>query len=134
MNTFLELHKDEKDKTIYAFSNLDQLYAFFPDMGEKKVNTERLRTGFSSKFIYTTERGPILKANDAASNRISRYVPLDKYPLRGDFTIVGHHVLMLSLTASRPIAVSLDSQEIADGLRALFNLAWDMSETYDTEA
>lgn len=130
MTSFLEQHQGEKDKSIHAFSNLDQLYAFFPDIEENSANPERLRTGYTSKFIYTTKRGDILKDSDTQSNRESRFVPLDEYPLNGDITIVGSHILMLSLTSSRPIAVSLDSKEIADGLRAIFALAWVAAERF----
>lgn len=124
MATFLDQHKDETDKTTYAFSNLDQLHIFFPEFREKMTNPERVKAGFDSRFIYTTTRGPILADSDSRSNRVSRYVDPKDYPLNGDITIVGNHVLILSLSASRPVAVSLDSKEIADGFRAIFELAW----------
>lgn len=124
MATFLDQHKDEKDKTTYAFSNLDQLHTFFPEFKEKMTNPERVKAGFNSKFIYTTNRGPILADSDDRTNRESRFVDPKLYPLKGDMTIVGNHVLILSLGASKPIAVSLDSKDIADGFKAIFDLAW----------
>lgn len=131
MTSFLEQHKGNRDKAIHAFSNLDQLYAFFPDIEENAANPERLRTGYTSKFIYTTKRGPVLKETDNLRNRESRYVPIEKYPLNGDITVVGSHILMLSFSSAKPIAVSLESIEIADGLRAIFSLAWDAAELYN---
>lgn len=129
MATFLDQHKDEADKTTYAFSNLDQLHTFFPEFKKQLTNPERVKAGFSSKFIYTTERGPILADSDDRSNRDSRFVDPARYPLKGDMTIVGNHVLILSLSASRPIAVSLDSKDIADGFKAIFDLAWATADT-----
>ena len=131
MTSFLDLHKSEKSKEIYAFSNLDQLYAFFPDIEESFANPERIRAGYSSKLIYTSVRGPILQPSDKERNRQSCYVPIDKFPLKGDITIVGSHILILSLTTSRPIAISLDSQEIADGLKAIFDLSWDSANLFN---
>lgn len=127
MATFLDQHKDIEDKTTYAFSNLDQLHTFFPDFQEKLTNPERVKAGFSSKFIYTTKRGPILASTDEQSNRESRFVDPAQYPLNGDMTIVGDHVLILSLSSSRPVAVSLDSKDIAAGFKAVFDMAWDQA-------
>lgn len=123
--TFLDQYKSEKDKTTYSFTNLDQLYTFFPEFRERANNPERLSAGFNSRYIYTSAQGPILTESDSKTNRESRFVDPQSYPLNGDMTIIGSHVLILSLSKSRPIAVSLDSQDIADGFRAIFELVWD---------
>lgn len=125
MANFLDQHKNESDKTTYAFSNLDQLHEFFPEFKEQMTNPERVKAGFDSKFIYTTNRGPILAESDDRTNRISKFVDPKLYPLKGDLTVVGNHVLILSLNSSKPVAVSLDSKEIADAFKAIFALAWN---------
>lgn len=125
MGSFLELHKDEKDKTICAFSNLDQLHDYFPEISENMTNPVRVKSGFSSRVIYTTKRGPILANTDSDTNRNSRYVSANVYPVTGDITIIGNHVLILSFSGNQPIAVSLTSKNIADSFRAIFAMSWD---------
>lgn len=129
-STFFSTYRGS-DKQTQGISNLDQLYAFFPEMEEAGANPERVRQGLKSRFLYTTLRGPIYKSQDKRFNRESRFVPLDKYPLNGDMSIIGDFVVILSLTGSQPLGVTIQSQEIADGMRAIFQMAWDLAEPYN---
>ncbi len=126
---FFELNKSTK--VLHAISNLDQVYEYFPDFRHNLANPARVSAGITSYFLYTTTEGPILKATDTQSMRHSRYVPLDKIPLNGDLTIVGNSIIMLSLSGVKPIGVTIESKELADGMRAIFELAWKAAESYD---
>jgi sugar-specific transcriptional regulator TrmB len=119
-----------KVKTAYGISNLDQLYAFFPEFEAAAGNPERPKTVIASKFIYTTTRGPILKATDAMRNRESRFVPPDKYPLNADINIVGNHVILLALSGSKPIGITIESHELALAMLAIFQMAWAAAASY----
>ncbi|HSH31490.1 MAG TPA: helix-turn-helix domain-containing protein [Candidatus Saccharimonadales bacterium] len=134
MKYFLELNKDSEAKMLHAFSNLDQLFTFFPEFREAGGNPERPKVGIRSKIIYTSSMGPIIKSGDATRMRESRYVPPDKFPLNGDITILGDDIVMLSLTGNKPLGITIHSREIANGLRAVFELAWQTAEPYSTQA
>jgi HTH-type transcriptional regulator, sugar sensing transcriptional regulator len=108
MASFLEAHRDDSDKMLYGISNLDQLWSYFPEFRTNMTNPERIKHGFESKFIYTSSEGPVFRDLDHASMRESRFVPLDKFPLNGDISIVGNHVIMLSLSGSSPIGITID--------------------------
>lgn len=131
MTTFLSSHKNEKLQFIFGISNLDQLYTFFPEFKEHAANPTRVREGVPSKIIYTYKGGPVFKETDHLRNRESRWVPLEKYPLNGDISIVGDHIIMLSLTGNKPIGITIDSHELAVGLTGIFNLAWTTAEQYN---
>jgi predicted transcriptional regulator len=118
-------------KETYGVSNLDQLHAFFPEMAQTGINPERTKNKINSHFLYTTTRGPIYKDSDEGANRISRWVPADKYMFQGDFSIIGDYIILLSLAGSNPIGITIHSRDIAQGMLALFNLAWDSAEQYN---
>jgi sugar-specific transcriptional regulator TrmB len=131
MKTFLASHKAEAKEGIYGITNLDQLYGFFPEFRETASNPQRTEQGIASKIIYTSEQGPIFKGTDKERNRQSRWVPLDDYPLNGDISIVGDHVVLLTLKGSQPLGITIDSHELAQGLVGLFKLAWTGAEQYN---
>lgn len=129
MASFLVAHRSEGP--ILGISNLDQVYEFFPEFKQTVGNPARQKLGIKSRFIYTSKQGPILKQTDKQKGRDSRFLPLEKFPLNGDITIVGNHVVILSLTGSKPIGITVESKEVADGLRQLFELAWLASAQYN---
>jgi len=129
-NTFFATHGGEF-KTVYGFSNLDQVYSLFPEFKDALSNPERVSTGLHSKYIYTYSKGAILKDSDKQRNRESRFVPIDKYPVTGDISIAGHHVIIYSLKGPNPMAVTIISAEIAASMMALFQMAWDTAKKFN---
>jgi sugar-specific transcriptional regulator TrmB len=129
-STFYTEHGHEVDR-VHGISNVDQLHSFFPEIAKANANPERVKNKVPSRIIYSTTRGPILHDGDKAANRESRFVPLDKYPLNGDINIVGPYVILVSFTGPRPLGLSIHSQEIADGMRAFFDVAWDNAARYN---
>ena len=63
--------------------------------------------------------------------RQSRWVPQDKFPFNGDINVVGDYVVMVALSGTKPIGITINSKEIAKGMRALFELAWTAAEKYN---
>lgn len=131
MASFLSSHKREGVEMVYGISNLDQLYGFFPEFSHTGGNPDRLKSAIPSRIIYTTKNGRVMKEKDAELNRTSRFVPADKFPLNGDLSIVGDHVVLLSLTGNKPIGVTINSQQLAETMRALFELSWGTAEKYN---
>lgn len=129
MASFLAAHRSEGP--ILGISNLDQVYAFFPEFQATSGNPARQQLGIKSRFVYTSERGPILKDSDKQKGRESRFLPSDKFPLNGDISIVGNHIVILALTGAKPIGITVESKEVADGLRQVFELAWEAAKQYN---
>lgn len=129
MGTFLQAHLNEGP--IFGVSNLDQVMEFFPEFASSDANPARISLGIPSRIIYTSKRGPFLKEGDKNRNRVSRFVPHDKFPLDADFSVVGNHIVLMSLKGTRPIGITIDSQDLANGLRAIFELAWQTAGAYN---
>lgn len=131
MDTYLNRAHLGKADIIYGFSNLDQIFSYFPDIREKGFNPNRMRESINSRMLYTSSQGPILKTNDTELNRESRYLPPDKFDMAGDFTIIGDTIIMLSLTGKQPLGVTITSSVLAQGLRVIFQGAWENAKTYN---
>lgn len=129
MSSFYEAHPETKETR--GITNLDQLYSFFPEFENAGGNPTRVKAKVKSRVIYTTKKGPILKEHDKKMNRESRFVPLDKYPISGDWSMVGNHIVMLSFTGTRPIGVTINSEELAKGMMAFFDLAWESAKHHN---
>ncbi len=128
-SSFYASHVQEVDM-VYGMSNLDQLHAFYPEMAERLSNPERVKFKIPSRFIYTSERGPIYKETDKQALRQSRWVSADKYPMNGDINIIGDYVILLALTGNKPIGITIHSKELAKGMKVIFELAWQTAEQY----
>jgi HTH-type transcriptional regulator, sugar sensing transcriptional regulator len=131
LNSFLEHAKRPDIDRVYGFSNLDLVLSFFPEFRASMANPWRSKAGIHSQFLYTSSDGPIMKETDEIRNRESRWLPPDRFPIAGDFTIVGSNVLMLSLGATHPTGITIDSEELAQGLRVMFLAAWDAAAAYN---
>lgn len=124
---YIASHAKSGDQ-IYGMSNMDLLHDFFPEIATNQGNPDRLKSGVSSKLIYTSKNGPIMAKTDKQANRQSRYVSAEKYPINSDMTIVNDSVVLMSLSGQRPLGVTIQSKEIAKGLKVLFDLAWESAE------
>jgi len=131
MNTFLQQAKRPEVKKVYGFSNLDLVLSYFPEFRSGMANPQRSRAGIHSQFLYTSEKGPIMHDTDRVRNRESRWLPPDKFPMIGDFTLVGDSILMLSLGAPNPVGITIASHELAEGLRVIFQVAWEAAEPFN---
>jgi sugar-specific transcriptional regulator TrmB len=131
MDTYLNRTDLKDDKLIYGFSNLDHVFHYFPDIKADRSNPRRVSQNIRSRFLYTSSEGPIMRAGDEAANRESRYLPLDKFAMMGDFTIIGDMIVMLSLTGEHPLGVMIKSDVLAKGLCVMFEAAWEAAEKYN---
>ncbi len=130
VKTFL-VEDPEADKVVYTIQNARNLFDFFPQTEANSANPDRVKAGVKSMCIYTHPDGPILKLTDKEKNRESRWVPEDKFPLIGEVAIFGPHIMILSYSGTKPVGIRIDSEALAQGLRAVFTLAWQGAETYN---
>ncbi len=111
-----------KNKTIESFANLDKVFEIFPKH-EQEYSKKRIEIGIKSRVIYTRKEGPLADADDPAKLRETRYLPPEKFPVGADITIYDNRVAIATYRA-KPIGVVIESQEIADTMRVIFNLIW----------
>lgn len=60
-----------------------------------------------------------------------RCVPASEFPLHGEITVRGNHVYLFSYRSSI-LSIVVVSKEMADAVRALFNLAWKGAASYES--
>lgn len=126
---FTELKKSGITES-YGISNLDDLSKYLPEIEDRRGNPARLEAGIKSKFIYTSQKGAIMKESDKEKNRESRYLPPEKFNFSCDLSIAGKYLALLSTSGSQPIGVVIESLPIASGMKSIFDLAWEASEKY----
>lgn len=129
MKTFLEDPKAEK--VVHTIHNVAQLYDFFPQTAANRANPDRLKAGVKSMTIYTHPDGPVLKSTDTEKNRESRWVPQTEVPIVGEIAVFGSHLMILSYSGAKPIGIRIDSEALANNMRAVFSLAWRGAEKYN---
>lgn len=113
---------------VVGFTNLSQLFKFFPQH-EKEHRDRRIEKGVRSRVLYTNESGPIENASDKKLLREARYVPTDKFNFTSDISIYGNRISMVFLKEKLG-GVIIESQELADMMRAIFELSWEGAERY----
>ena len=60
--------------------------------------------------------------------RESRFVPKDRFPFSCEFVIFGDNVGIFAL-GKNPFGILIESKEIADSARSMFNLMWKSTES-----
>ncbi len=116
-------------KEILGITDLDSALQIFPKLAEEYA-PERVKHNIRSRIIYTGSQGPLLKKTDVAMLRESRFLPKNKFPFSGDISIYGDEVVISAIKSAKPFGVIIESKDIADSLRAVFELAWQGAEKY----
>lgn len=104
---------------IYAVTNVDEVLKIFPDM--LKQNPEyRLKKKLSSKLIYSYSKGEL-----PSSQKLLRTTKKVDGPVKADITLYDTGATLLTYQGENSIGIVIESKEIVDALRQLFELAWD---------
>lgn len=102
--------------------NLDKLFALFPKY-EEEFSKKRIARNIRARTIYTRQGGPLKNANDPQKLREAKFISPEKFPVEADLTIYGRRVAIMTYH-QQSAAVIIESREIAETLRAIFNLIW----------
>lgn len=114
---------------VYNFTPTDYLYALFPE-NEGSNYRQRAAKGIKGRTIFTTRSETVKKelfspANTRLTER--RFVPPEKFPVPSGMTIYRDRVA-IGKFAGKLGGVVIESQEMADMMRCLFELAWQSAE------
>lgn len=124
LNTIKDEILKVKDKKIEAFFSVDDLNQVFSMEEIKKYFERRLAKKIQMKGMYTRAKGPF---TDIAKGDEIRIIPRDKFPLSVDVTIFSDRVALSSLKG-KLMGVIIESKEIAETFRSIFNLAWEAAK------
>jgi len=90
---------------------------------------QRIRSQNASHRALLVMDKPNLDEVPAVPNAEVRVLPAEKFPIHAEITVRGNHVFLYSFK-SAILSVIIISKEIADTVRALFNLAWEGTGGY----
>lgn len=114
--------------SVEEFAPIDEAYGFSPP--QKNDYRQKIKRKFRNipmRILYASQKGPFLKIKEGLKER--RFLPKDIFPFTGSVTIYGHKASLIS--QKRTISgVIIENKEIADTLRAIFDLAWEASKKY----
>lgn len=122
------IHED-----LLKIKDIDVVSIFSADDAQKVLHSEHiepfrkklLERKAKEKFIYTSSVPP----SDIPKEWEGRRVPKDKFPFSGEVSTYGDRVALLSYRG-KLVGVLIESKELAQTVRAIFELAWEAAGKY----
>lgn len=112
---------------------LDEVLKFEQALHGRAEHIERLtKKGIKGREIAVTPNEKLARKVPMMEGVERRYVNSASFPIHGEISVRGNHVFMFS-HKSAILAMIVVSQEIADVVRALFELAWNGGVSVDSE-
>lgn len=103
---------------------LDHVAKFEQALHGRAEHIERLsKQDFKARMIAVTTNEKVAKKLPMIPGAERRYVDAAAFPIHGEISVRGNHVFMFS-HKSAVLSTIIVSQEIADVVRALFDMAW----------
>jgi sugar-specific transcriptional regulator TrmB len=114
------IESEDKDGEIYIIYPRDLLFEIFTEGENNKFKKRRMNRQIRSKVIYTYKKGDLI--SDEMGDRVK--IDHEKYPIKCDISIYKDRVRINTLSKSLS-SIYIRSQDLADTLRSIFNLAHD---------
>ena len=99
----------------------DDFIKVFSQKEREEYVAKRKKKKIKVRTIYTSQNPPALLTGEALVER--KFIPYDKFPFSADITIYGDKVAICTYKG-KLIGIIIESKEIAETLRMVFNLAW----------
>lgn len=117
-----------KFKSLEVFIPLDDSYRFFPPrLRDHRWRMAKKLKKIPTRVIYTSQKGTILPKKEKLTER--RFISFEKFPFHTEINIYGNKIALAS-HQRKIIGVIIESKDIAESLKSLFNLAWETAEKY----
>lgn len=110
--------KAKPNTMVYSLTNMDVATSMYPNILHASTQ-KRLSKNISNKLLYSYSNSEI--KSDRKNLLETKKVKLD---LPSNITIYDSGIVMETATGKKPNGVVIESQELADTLRQLFELAW----------
>jgi len=107
--------------SIEEFVPLDDAYQLFPAHARDHRHWMAKRINMPEKVIYTSKKGAILPPKRGPIEAL--FIPIEKFPFHTEITIYADKVALVSF-GRKLTGVVLESGDIANTLRCMFNLLW----------
>ncbi len=114
---------------IRSFSSTDSLEGFDPAYLHQYYRRRAGRNIFIKAIINDVSSAQQYKRQDAKLNREIRIVPFEKMNVKPETYVYENKVAIFSL--KERFGVLIESQDIADALKKLYDLAWDQAKVIE---
>lgn len=118
---------------LYNFTPMDHLRGVFA-REEDTYYTQRIAKGISAKTLFTAESNKVKTewfSLPSGGKTEIRFVPPHKFPVPAGMTIYRDRIAIGSYTG-KLFGVIIESQQMANMMRAMFELAWDSASKLDS--
>jgi len=107
--------------SIEEFVPLDDAYQLFPAHPRDHRHGMGKKINVPERMIYTSKKGAILPQKKGQIETL--FIPIEKFPFHTEITIYADKVALVSF-GRKLIGVVLESEDMTNTLRCLFNLLW----------
>jgi sugar-specific transcriptional regulator TrmB len=107
--------------SIEEFVPLDDAYQLFQAHPRDHRHGMGKKIKVPERMIYTSKKGAILPPKESPIDRC--FIPVEKFPFHTEITIYANKVALVSF-GRKLTGVVLESEDIANTLRCMFDLLW----------
>lgn len=118
--------------TVYNFTPADHLRSVFP-VEEDTHYKQRVAKGIVAKTLFTTKFDRIKKEwllRQPKKLTEIRFIPPDRFPASAGMTMYRDRIAVGSYTG-KLFGTIIESQQMVDMMKSLFDLAWDSAKNLD---
>lgn len=105
---------------IYSLEYVEQIRALFSKEENEEFLRKRQELGLTIRSIYAGDRDTV---TDFKLKGERKLVPKDKFPFSADILVYNNRIALTTLRG-KVISVIIESKEISDTIRIVFELAW----------
>jgi HTH-type transcriptional regulator, sugar sensing transcriptional regulator len=121
-----------KNQEILVYNQVSKYDQKMLDWVTNEYVPMRVKNNVCVRAIVTEEEENIMQSGKGTLRK-TRYVPKDKFPFKIEGLIYGNKISFCTTEKGGPlVGIVIESKQIADNLRALFDLAWEGAERYQT--
>jgi sugar-specific transcriptional regulator TrmB len=120
-----DILKTKDLKSIEEFIPLDDAHRLFPAHPRDHRHMMKRKIKIPERVIYTSRNGAVLSYKRESIE--ARFIPIEQFPFHTEITIYADKVAMVSF-GRKLIGIVIESEDIANTLRSMFNLIWRKTE------
>ncbi len=113
---------------ILNFSNSEEIRKIWPTYDKDYVEKRAKKKIYLKGVIPSDEAGKLVKSQDALYHREMRLIEKTKYNFTNEINIYDDKVAIISF-ADELIGMIIESHEIAETQRAIFQMVWEFADT-----
>lgn len=116
-------------ETIKAYASVKNMHKALPHYFPEYYQRRAQKGIFIKAILPATKEAKERKSFDKVEARESRLVPVDKFDFSPEINIYDDKVAIMSL--AEEFGVIIESKEIAEAQKKIFDLAWETAGKYD---